>query len=112
MDKNTYKKIIQYGEKVEWYGAEVPKELITPLVIYASDGLYHEINKLESTLDDLKGTSYDKRKASIESLKSNLRKMPYTLNGDVFLIKKKRYEEELGLSDNSKTKKQSKKTKK
>jgi len=100
ISEEKYKKIITQGERVDWYGVEVPLELLTPTVKFVSDNLLHEINKLESTLNDLNGKSYDKRKAYIESLKTNLKNMPHTLNGDVYLIKKKRYETEINVKHN------------
>lgn len=95
MDNEKYEKIIREGERTEWYGIEVPEELITNLVKFASEGLSYEIDKLEASLDDLKGVSLDKRKAYLKSLKLNLQNMPYTLNGDAYLKKKKRIEDEM-----------------
>jgi len=54
-----------------------------------SSNLKEEIDKLEGTLSDLRGTSLDKRKRYINSLTSNLQNAPYFLNGDVYFIKKK-----------------------
>lgn len=94
MDNENYEKIIREGEMAEWYGIEVPKQLITPTVRLASSNLSDEIDKLESSLGDLKGVDHDKRRKYINSLKKNIQNMPYTLNGDFYLVKKKRIEEE------------------
>lgn len=102
MNIERYEKIIREGERIEWYDTEVPKELVTNLVRFASEGLKSEIDKLEASLDDLKGVSLDRRKGYLESLKNNLRNMPYHLNNDFSLIKKKRIEEEIEKENNKK----------
>jgi hypothetical protein len=93
MNFKNYENLIKNGVRVDWYGVDVPEELITPLVKFASDGLSHEINKLESELNDSVGTSKEKKKAYISLLKSNLQNLPYTLNGDAYLKKKERIEQ-------------------
>ena len=95
MDKAKYVEIIKKGKRVDWYGVEVPKDLLTNLVIVWSTGLKKEIDKLESTLTDLKGVSLDKRKQYIKSLMYNLQNAPYSLNGDTYLKKKKAIELEI-----------------
>tara|TARA_R110000868_G_scaffold354522_1_gene615822 strand:- start:1360 stop:1767 length:408 start_codon:yes stop_codon:yes gene_type:complete len=95
MDKSKYVEIIKKGKRVDWYGVEVPKDLLTNLVIVWSTGLKKEIDKLESTLTDLKGVSLDKRKQYIKSLMYNLQNAPYSLNGDTYLKKKKAIELEI-----------------
>mgnify|MGYP003677933026 FL=1 len=39
MDKAKYVEIIKKGKRVDWYGVEVPKDLLTNLVIVWSTGL-------------------------------------------------------------------------
>ncbi|MHA2039491.1 MAG: hypothetical protein ACW98X_23955 [Promethearchaeota archaeon] len=95
IDNKTYENLIRNGERVDWYGVEVPEGLITNYVKVWSSGLKGEIDKLEGTLSDLRGTSLDKRKGYIKSLMSNLQNAPYSLNGDVYLIKKKRIESQI-----------------
>ena len=95
MDREKYTKILKAGERVDWHGANVPNELITSSVRLWADALSHEIDKIESELDDLKGVSLDKRKAYLQSLKNNLKDCPYTLNGDFYLIKKRAIEKEM-----------------
>ena len=95
MNNNKYEKILKEGVRIEWYGVEVPEELITPLVKFASDNLIHEVNKLESELEEYVGVTKDKKKAYIDSLINNIRNMPYTLNNDVYMIKKKKIDKEL-----------------
>lgn len=89
MNNNKYEKILKEGVRIEWYGVEVPEELITPLVKFISDNLIHEVNKLESELGEYVSTTKDK-KAYIDSLINNIRNISYTLNNDVYMIKKKR----------------------
>lgn len=95
MNNNKYEKILKEGVRIEWYGVEVPEELITPLVKFASDNLINEVNKLESELEEYVGVTKDKKKAYIDSLINNIRNMPYTLNNDVYMIKKKKIDKEL-----------------
>lgn len=108
MDNKLYEKILREGEKRDWYGVEVPKDLISNSISMAGENLSHELDKLESTLDELKGTSRDKRAAYIEVVRINLRSLPYRLNGDFYLIKKKRIEAEI--LELEKNKKKTKKT--
>ena len=109
MDKAKYVEIIKKGKTVGWYGVEVPKDLLTNLVIVWSTGLKKEIDKLESTLTDLKGVSLDKRKQYIKGLISNLQNAPYSLNCDTYLKKKKAIELEIEEEKVKNTKKQLKK---
>ena len=95
MDNEIYREIVKKGERIDWYGTMVPKDLITNLVSLWSSGLKIEIDKLEADLSNLKGVSLDKRKAYIKGLVSNLQNAPYSLNGDVYLKKKKQIELEL-----------------
>jgi len=95
MDNKKYREIIEKGERVEWYGIEVPKDLITNLVSVWSSNLKSEIDKLESDLSDLIGVSLERRKAYIKGLMYNLHNAPYSLNGDVYLKKKKKIELEI-----------------
>ena len=107
MDLDRYQEIIKKGEKTEWYGVEVPIDLINGSVRMAAENLSHEIDKLESELDgDVKGTKYQSKKGYIDILKRNLQNLPYTFNGDVLLAKKKKIEAEM------KPKEEKKRTKK
>lgn len=107
MDNKLYEKIIKEGERVDWYGSTVPKDLITQSVLTWSEGLIREIDKLEAELNEIKGSSADKKRHYIEALRNNLRNSPYKLNGDFYLKKKNRFEEEV---ENSKPKKGKTKT--
>lgn len=95
MDKVKYKEIIKNGERVEWYGIKVPKELLSNLVITWATSLKKEIDSLESTLLDLNGSSLEKRKGYIKGLISNIQNAPYSLNDDVYLKKKDEIELEM-----------------
>jgi hypothetical protein len=92
MTNEKYEKIIREGERVDWYGKEVPKDLITSSVTIWSERLKSEIDKMESELADLRGSDLEKRKGYLKSLYTNLQNAPYSLNGDFYLIKKKRIE--------------------
>jgi hypothetical protein len=107
MTNSEYEKILKKGEKTDWYGVEVPKDLINGSVLMWSERLSSEINKIESELSELRGTDLDKRKAYLSALYNNLKNAPYAINGDFYLIKKKRIEAEI----EEENKKNSKKTK-
>ena len=90
-----YEKIIKTGERVEWYGELVPQDLITKPVREWCDPLIHQIHLLEGELSDLRGSEKDKRQNTINVLWNKVKTAPYTLNGDVYLLKKKRFDSEL-----------------
>lgn len=110
MDLEIYEEIIRNGERVEWYGVDVPRDLLTKKVLFASQNLHREIDSLKSELSDLRGTSYDKMKHYIEALENNLKNLPYSYNNDVYLKKKKRIE--ASILEEEKKKKKTTKTKK
>lgn len=107
-----YEKIIKEGERTEWYGEQVPRELITNSVITWCETLLHQIDVLESGLEDLRGPEKEKRKNTIKLLLNNIKKAPYSLNGDFYLIKKKKYENEIKQEQSEKNKKGRKNTEK
>ncbi len=92
MIKFRYEEILKDGNRVDWYGTEVPEELITGAVKEWCNSLKEEIDKLES--EDLKGKAKEARKFYLDGLWNNIRNAPYRLNGDFYLIKKKRFESE------------------
>ena len=110
ISNSRYEDLIKNGERVDWYGVEVPRGLLTNLVTTWSSNLKREIDDLEASLSDLKGVSFDKRKAYIEGLMTNLQNAPYTLNNDVYLKKKKRIESKLEEEQQKKKKKKKKTT--
>jgi hypothetical protein len=91
----NYEEIILRGERVDWYGIEVPKDLLTNKVLLAAETLSHEIHLLEGELSDLRGKERETREVTIKLLKKNLQNMPFVFNGDVYLVKKNRLEEQL-----------------
>lgn len=95
MTNSEYEKILKKSEKTDWYGVEVPKDLINGSVLMWSHELKSEIDKIESELSELRGTDLDKRKGYLNALYNNLKNAPYTINGDFYLIKKKRIEAEI-----------------
>ena len=105
ISNSKYEDILKNGERVDLYGVQVPKDLLTKLVITWSSNLKKEIDELESTLIDLKGTSLDKRKGYIKGLMTNLQNAPYTLNNDVYLKKKNKIESEIEEKNKKKKKK-------
>lgn len=109
-NKTEYEKIVKEGDRVDWYGVDVPEKLLTPLVRTWCNNIVSEIDKLESEISDLRGKSVDTRKEYIEKLWINVKNAPYSLNGDVYLMKKKRFEEEMGEKLKPKSKKRRKTT--
>lgn len=89
MTNKEYENIILYGEKTEWYESLVPKELLTPKVLYSSELLEVEINKLKDELINYKGAEKEKKSGYIKALEYNLINYPYILNNDFYLKKKK-----------------------
>jgi hypothetical protein len=67
--------------------------------------LLHQIDVLEGELEDLKGPEKERRKGTITLLLNNVKKAPYSLNGDFYLIKKKKYESEMKIEPPKKEKK-------
>lgn len=104
LDTKFYEKILREGERTEWYGVSVPKDLLTNKVLFASQNLHKEIDTLKSKLTDLRGTGYDKLMGYIEAVENNLKNLPYSLNGDCYLKKKKRIEEQNRKEENKKQK--------
>jgi hypothetical protein len=95
INDKIYEDLIRNGERVEWYGSMVPEGLLNNLVKTWSNNLTSEIDKLESTLSDLRGNSLEKRKSYIQNLKISLQNAPYSLNGDFYLKKKTRIESQI-----------------
>ena len=110
MDNKLYEKILLEGERVDWHGYMVPKDLITESVITWSTVLIREIDKLESELNEVKGVSADKKRNYIETLRNNLKNCPYMLNGDFYLKKKKRVDEQIKENSKKEVKKKPTKT--
>tara|TARA_R110000803_G_scaffold210593_1_gene282858 strand:- start:706 stop:1101 length:396 start_codon:yes stop_codon:yes gene_type:complete len=104
ISNSRYEELIRNGERVDWYGVEVPRGLLSNLVTTWSSNLKKEIDDLEASLSDLKGVSLDKRKAYIKGLITNLQNAPYALNNDVYLKKKKKIESQVE-EENKKNKK-------
>lgn len=82
---NEYEKILTKGKRVDWYDTDVPEKLITDTIKAVANQIMEQINKYES----VDSTS---KKDYIYNLWSNIRNLPYTMNGDFYLIKKKEIE--------------------
>ena len=95
MDFKLYKKIIIEGERIEWYGTEVPKDLVTKKVLFVSENLNKEIDDLKSKITNTRGSGFDKMEHYIKALENNLKNLPYSLNGDCYLKKKKMVEQSI-----------------
>jgi len=95
ISKEKYEKILREGERVDWHGEMVPEALITKRVRAWCEMILEELHILEGTISDLKGAAKEKRQHYVNGLWNNVRHAPYTLNGDFYMMKKKRIDEEL-----------------
>ena len=48
ISNSKYEDILKNGERVDWYGVQVPKDLLTKLVITWSSNLKKEIDESEA----------------------------------------------------------------
>lgn len=85
-----YEKIITKGKKTEWYGYEVPEDLLTPLVREITKNITDTIDKLESSL-----VGKETKSPYLITLLDSIRDLPYKLNGDFYLIKKREIEDKM-----------------
>jgi hypothetical protein len=92
---SDYEKILRKGKKVDWYGEQVPEALITPSVKAVAEQLVTQIRIYE-------GVDSKPKKDYILNLWANIGYLPYKMNGDFYLIKKK--EIETKILNESKTK--------
>jgi hypothetical protein len=95
-----YKEIITNGERVDWYGVTVPRDLITMRVRVMSQTIEDSLNKLESDIEELRKGSKERvsKQGYIDVLLNNIRNLPYTNNGkidDFYMLKRKRIEKEI-----------------
>jgi hypothetical protein len=82
---NEYEKILTKGKRIDWYDTQVPEKLITDVVKAMTSQIVEQINKYE-------GVDSVSKKDYICNLWANIRNLPYTMNGDFYLIKKKEIE--------------------
>lgn len=82
---NEYEKILTKGKRVDWYDTQVPEKLLTDLVKAMANQIVEQINKYE-------GVDSGPKKEYICNLWLNIKNLPYTMNGDFYLIKKKEIE--------------------
>lgn len=85
-----YEKILTKGKKIDWYGTQVPEKLITETVKAMANQIVEQINKYE-------GVDSKSKKGYICELWENVKLLPYKINGDVFLLKKKEIESRTNL---------------
>jgi len=85
MTYKEYEKILTKGKKVDWYDTKVPEKLLTNAVKAVANQMVEQINKFSSVDSTVK-------KDYICNLWDNVRNLPYTMNGDFYLIKKKEIE--------------------
>jgi hypothetical protein len=82
---NEYEKILTKGKRIDWYDTQVPEKLITDVVKAMANQIVEQINKYE-------GVDSTQKKEYICNLWLNVKNLPYTMNGDFYLIKKKEIE--------------------
>lgn len=83
---NEYEKILTKGKRVDWYDTQVPEKLLTELVKQVTAQIIEQINKYE-------GVDSGTKKDYICNLWATIRNLPYTMNGDFYMIKKREIEE-------------------
>lgn len=96
---SDYEKILRKGKRVDWYDTQVPVDLITPAVKAMASQIVGQINIYEGVDDNSK-------KNYISTLWLNIRNLPYTMNGDFYLIKKREIEEKIKKDTKTKPKKE------
>lgn len=96
---SDYEKILRKGKKVDWYDTQVPEDLLTPAVKALVNQIIEQINIYEG-VDDKPKKDY------ISTLWLNVRNLPYTMNGDFYLIKKREIEEKIKKDTKTKPKKE------
>lgn len=95
ISKENYEKLIREGERIDWYGKEVPKDLITSGVKTWCEMVKEGLDKLESEKGRLIGKSKETHEAYVNNIWDNIRSAPYRFNGDFYLIKKNRIEADM-----------------
>lgn len=78
-------KIITEAPRIDWYGVLEPEPLCSLEVRYVALQIEGQINKLVA--EDAKTTA-----DYIEVLRGNIQRLPYTMNHDGYLIKKREIE--------------------
>ena len=94
-----YEQILRRGKRVDWYGIDVPEKLVAPGVKAVAEQIIEQINIY-------KGVDSDKKNNYIETLWANIKDLPYKLNGDCYLLKKKEIEEKIDIEGKTKPKKE------
>lgn len=98
IEYSEYEKILRKNKRIEWYETLVPEKLITPSVKAMANQIVEQINKYEGGVDGSGKSNY------ILSLWENVRNLPYTMNGDFYLIKKREIEEKIKNEEKKKPK--------
>ena len=99
LEYSDYEKILRKGKRVDWYDTQVPVDLLTPAVKAMAIQIVEQINIYEGVDDNSK-------KNYISTLWLNIRNLPYTMNGDFYLIKKREIEEKIKKDTKTKPKKE------
>lgn len=99
LEYSDYEKILRKGKRVDWYDTQVPVDLLTPAVKAMASQIVEQINIYEGVDDNSK-------KNYISTLWLNIRNLPYTMNGDFYLIKKREIEEKIKKDTKTKPKKE------
>jgi hypothetical protein len=81
MTDMEYENILIKGKKIDWHGVQVPEKLITSLVTIRANQIIEQINKYESI-------GFKSKNDYIEKLWLTIKNLPYSMNGDFYLIKK------------------------
>ena len=95
-----------------WYCTICFIQIFLYLLGFISENLHKEIDDLKSKLLNTRGSGFDKMEHYIKALENNLKNLPYSLNGDCYLKKKKIIEQSIQEKQPKQTKTSKKKVKK
>ena len=117
MTFDEYRDIIRNGEKTDWYGEQVPMDLINNNVITITNMIIDSLAEIEMDINELKKGSKERlaKQNYHDKVMDNVRKLPYSQNGminDCYLFKYKRIIKEIEEEELEKVKNKKKTRKK
>ena len=95
INKEGYEKLIREGEKIDWYGEQVPEKFITNGVKAWCEMVEESLDKLIGERGKLTGKSKETLDTYVNGVRNNIKTAPYRLNGDFYLIRKKKIEADM-----------------
>jgi hypothetical protein len=110
MTFDEYRDIIRNGEKTDWYGEQVPMDLINNNVMTITNMIIDGLAQVEMDINELKKGSKERssKQDYYDKVMDNVRKLPYSQNGminDCYLFKYKKIISEIEKEELEKNKK-------